>query len=151
MSASAPSTISSSASAASVKVALTVVIPTLNEGAQIASAVSDLAWVDEVIVVDGGSSDETRSLAESAGARVLEVCGETIAGQRNAGIAAARNQWEPEARTRGGQCPSLAPRAPIIITQFMNQLSCRTIAYYPLSSSDWDNMRGGQISRQNAD
>ena len=93
MSVTAPSTISSSETAASAKVALTVVIPTLNEGAQIAVAVADLAWADEVIVVDGGSNDETRTLAESAGARVLEVCGETIAGQRNAGIIVARNHW----------------------------------------------------------
>jgi glycosyltransferase involved in cell wall biosynthesis len=72
---------------------ITVVIPTLNEGAQIAQAVASLGWVDEVIVIDGGSTDETVNAARSAGALVLVVVGQTIAGQRNAGIEAARNQW----------------------------------------------------------
>ena len=72
---------------------LTVVIPTLDEAAQISEAVGDLAWADEVIVVDGGSSDETVKLASDAGATAMTVTGETIAGQRNAGIAAARNHW----------------------------------------------------------
>jgi glycosyltransferase involved in cell wall biosynthesis len=72
---------------------MSVVIPTLNESAQIAEAVEDLTWLDEIIVVDGGSTDDTRALAEGAGARVIVVTGETIAGQRNAGMAAARNAW----------------------------------------------------------
>jgi glycosyltransferase involved in cell wall biosynthesis len=74
-------------------VGLSVVIPTFNEGHQIGAAVQDLRWADEVIVVDGGSTDRTAEIAESLGARVLVVRGETIAAQRNAGIAEAANQW----------------------------------------------------------
>jgi glycosyltransferase involved in cell wall biosynthesis len=74
-------------------VAVSVVIPTLNEGANITEAVQSLAWADEVIVIDGGSTDDTVALANAAGATVMSVTGETIAGQRNAGIQSARNAW----------------------------------------------------------
>jgi glycosyltransferase involved in cell wall biosynthesis len=72
---------------------ITVVIPTLNEGDQVAACVRHLAWVDEVIVADGGSQDATVAAARAAGATVLEVPGVTIAAQRNAAIARARNGW----------------------------------------------------------
>src|SRR5437867_4040919 len=75
---------------------VTVVIPTQNEAAQIAECVRGLGWADEVIVVDGRSTDGTRELARAAGARVLDgdaVQGPTIAHQRNAGIGAATHEW----------------------------------------------------------
>src|SRR3989442_9802199 len=72
---------------------LTVIIPTLNESAQIAECVRHLAWSGEVIVSDGGSSDGTIAAARGAGARVIESTAATIAGQRNAAIAAATHSW----------------------------------------------------------
>jgi len=72
---------------------ITVVIPTRNEVEQIAECVQHLAWAAEVIVADGGSTDGTVEEARSAGALVLAVPGMTIAEQRNAAIALARNQW----------------------------------------------------------
>src|SRR5438445_7302501 len=72
---------------------LTVVIPTLNEAWQIAEALAALRWVDEVIVADGGSTDDTVAIARARGTRVIELKGPTIAAQRNAAIAAARNEW----------------------------------------------------------
>lgn len=75
------------------RIPLTVVVPTLNEAAQIGDAVTALGWTDEVIVIDGGSADDTVRIAQTAGARVLCVSAGTIGAQRNAGIAAARNVW----------------------------------------------------------
>jgi len=76
-----------------LKVRLSVVIPSLDEAGRIQKAIENLRWADEVIVADGGSRDGTVELATLANAKVLHVPGGTIASQRNAAIAAARNQW----------------------------------------------------------
>lgn len=74
--------------------AVSVIIPTLNEQERIADAVSDAAtWADEVIVVDGGSQDDTVARARAAGATVHVAVDSSIGGQRNLGASMARNDW----------------------------------------------------------
>jgi rSAM/selenodomain-associated transferase 2 len=73
-------------------VTLSVVIPTLNEAARIVATVnSATAPGVEVLVVDGGSRDDTRELAGSAGARVLVSPGGRAA-QLAAGVRATRGE-----------------------------------------------------------
>ena len=66
-----------------------------NEEATIGTAVkSVLALVDEMILVDTGSSDNTRIIAEGYGARVLDVPWEDDFSQaRNAALAEATGDW----------------------------------------------------------
>jgi rSAM/selenodomain-associated transferase 2 len=83
------------AGCAQTPAALSVVIPVLNEEARIArqlSRLSHLAGVDEVLVVDGGSSDRTVELARSfPQVRVLSSP-RGRAAQMNAGAREARGQ-----------------------------------------------------------
>jgi rSAM/selenodomain-associated transferase 2 len=70
-------------------IALSIVIPALDEAAAIAGVVADArAHADEVIVVDGGSRDDTAELAAAAGATVVRA-ERGRARQMNAGAAAA--------------------------------------------------------------
>lgn len=72
---------------------VTIVIPTWNEAEQIAECLGALQWAAEVIVVDPRSPDGTAAIARAAGAIVIEEATPGIASQRNAGIAAASQEW----------------------------------------------------------
>ena len=52
-------------------VAIAVMVPTLNEERNIAACLASVAWAEQVIVVDSGSSDRTVELARAAGADVV--------------------------------------------------------------------------------
>jgi rSAM/selenodomain-associated transferase 2 len=71
---------------------LSVVIPALNAAGTLRATLAAIAEADEVVVVDGGSSDGTPAFAASLGARVVSTprgrgC------QLAAGVAAARGDW----------------------------------------------------------
>jgi glycosyltransferase involved in cell wall biosynthesis len=51
---------------------ITVVFPVLNEEENLPASLASVAWADEVIVVDSGSTDGTCAIATQAGARVVE-------------------------------------------------------------------------------
>ncbi len=51
---------------------VTIVLPTRNEGAGVARVIEQVRpWADEILVVDGHSTDGTREVAAAAGARVV--------------------------------------------------------------------------------
>ena len=57
-----------------------------------------LPWVDEIVLVDDGSTDDTLKIARHAGPKVSVVSsprlpGEYFSHQRNKGISAARSDW----------------------------------------------------------
>ena len=51
---------------------VSVLIPTLDERRNLADCLATVAWSDDVVVVDSGSSDGTPEIAARAGARVVD-------------------------------------------------------------------------------
>jgi glycosyltransferase involved in cell wall biosynthesis len=51
---------------------ITATIITFNEAENIQPACESLSWADEIVVVDSGSTDATREIAQACGARVIE-------------------------------------------------------------------------------
>lgn len=73
---------------------LSGVVIAKDEGDRIGRCVSSLAAVcREVVVVDSGSGDDTVSVAETAGARVVRQAWLGFAAQKNAAIAEATQPW----------------------------------------------------------
>lgn len=72
---------------------ITAAIITLNEERMLPGLLRSLTWVDQIVVVDGGSRDATISLAAAAGCRVLQHKFDTYARQRNRALALASGDW----------------------------------------------------------
>jgi len=70
-----------------------------NESKKIARALSSVAWCDEIVLVDGGSTDETLTIARDPAApwagkiRVLERPFDSFRRQRNFSLESAQNDW----------------------------------------------------------
>jgi glycosyltransferase involved in cell wall biosynthesis len=72
---------------------LSAIIITKNEAANIAACLASVAFCDERIVVDSGSSDATTALATAAGARVLSHDWAGFGPQKNFALAQAQGEW----------------------------------------------------------
>ncbi|MGA9285197.1 MAG: glycosyltransferase family 2 protein [Solirubrobacteraceae bacterium] len=64
-----------------------------NEQDNMAGALDSVSFCDEVIVVDGGSTDRTVEIARAQGATVIENPWPGFAAQRNVALDAARGTW----------------------------------------------------------
>jgi glycosyltransferase involved in cell wall biosynthesis len=86
--------VSEPAEAARLPTPLSAVVITYNEEDRLADALRSVAFCDEVVVVDAGSTDSTRRIAEDAGARVLvNAPWPGFVAQRRLATAAARHDW----------------------------------------------------------
>ncbi len=75
-------------------VPLSAVVITHDEEDKLPEALQSVAFCDEIVVVDSGSSDHTREKARAAGARViLNEPWPGFAAQRNVALDAARHDW----------------------------------------------------------
>jgi glycosyltransferase involved in cell wall biosynthesis len=73
---------------------ISALVITLNEEIHINTLLNDLAFVDEVVVVDSFSSDNTQSICESFNnVKFIQHKFENFTSQRNFAIAQAKNNW----------------------------------------------------------
>ncbi len=73
---------------------LTVLIITKNEEKMLPDCLKSVAWADEVVVVDTGSTDKTISIAKKFGAKVFEyTSGKNFSDWRNFALKKASYEW----------------------------------------------------------
>jgi glycosyltransferase involved in cell wall biosynthesis len=73
--------------------AISVTIITYNEAAHLPAALESVAWADEIVVVDSGSTDGTMDIARQAGCRVEVRAWPGYAAQKNYAAALAQHDW----------------------------------------------------------
>ena len=72
---------------------LSVIIITRNEAANIRDCLESVAWADEIIVVDSGSSDATAEICGEFGAQVHNHDWPGFGKQKNRALGYATNEW----------------------------------------------------------
>ena len=75
------------------KIPLSVVIIAKNAATQIAACIDSVAFADEILVVDSGSEDETRAIADVRGCRIIEKEWLGFGRQKQFAVSEARHEW----------------------------------------------------------
>jgi glycosyltransferase involved in cell wall biosynthesis len=74
-----------------MKISATII--TFNEEENIREACESLAWADEIVVVDSGSTDKTVEIAETCGARVISREWKGFSAQKQFAAEQTLNDW----------------------------------------------------------
>ena len=69
------------------------IVLTYNEERHLKACLETLRWVDEVMVFDSYSTDQTIAMAQQGGARIIQSPFSNFAQQRNAALFAAKTDW----------------------------------------------------------
>lgn len=72
---------------------VTALVITLNEAAHIEACLKSVAWADERLVIDSGSTDDTVAIAKACGATVITRTFDGYSAQKNFGASRAAHDW----------------------------------------------------------
>ena len=92
--------------------ALSVTIITCNEAAHLAEAIASVAWADEIVVVDSGSTDATIDIARRLATRVEVRDWPGYAAQKNYAASIARHDWISRSTRTSAWEQRSRPRSP---------------------------------------
>lgn len=81
------------AQASNKKFPISLVVITLNEEDNIERCLKSVSWVDDIVVLDSGSTDRTVELAKSLGARVFVEEWRGYRDQKARAVELAKNDW----------------------------------------------------------
>ncbi len=129
---------------------VTVIIPALNEEKSIASVLAAIPadWVDEVVVVDGGSGDATVEISEAAGARVILEPRPGYGRACAAGLATAQGSvvvfLDADGADDPGQIPDLA--APVLSGRVDMVLASRLAGQIAPGAMPWHQRFGNRLA-----
>jgi len=68
-------------------------IITKNEEANIQRCLNSLKWVDEIVVIDSGSQDQTVAICENFGCKVIETNWMGFGATKQLGVDSSKNDW----------------------------------------------------------
>jgi len=72
---------------------VSAVLITLNAASQLAACLRSVAFCDEIVVVDSGSTDDTVILAQNAGARIIQSEWRGFGAQKHFAVDKAAHDW----------------------------------------------------------
>jgi glycosyltransferase involved in cell wall biosynthesis len=75
----------------SLKISATII--TLNEESNIKAACESVSWADEIVVIDSGSTDRTREIAGSQGAKVITNAWPGFGLQKQFAVDQSSHEW----------------------------------------------------------
>lgn len=74
-------------------ISISALIIAKNEEAMIENCIKSVGWCSEVIVIDDGSVDDTREIAESLGAHVISFKHDSFSRLREEALKRAKSEW----------------------------------------------------------
>lgn len=73
---------------------ISAVVIVKNEEENLKKCLQNLSWCDEIVVIDDFSSDKTKEIAKTFGAKIFEKkLDSDFSAQRNFGLSKAKNEW----------------------------------------------------------
>jgi len=79
--------------AAAPRAPVSAVVTTLDNAATLGACLDSVRWCDEIVVLDSGSTDATRAIAELAGARVFVEPFKGYGAQKQSALDKATHDW----------------------------------------------------------